>query len=132
MGKSVTITTLLDKPQYVFIIWNYSDGTDQIHVATVSPTTLKVNAPYEGRVSLNATNGYLTLNSVKTEDSGDYSINVISADGDTKTAEIKLRVLGESPPPSVIPVLLPAQVCFEGELLDLSHQMTSAELNRVS
>ncbi|XP_018545086.1 carcinoembryonic antigen-related cell adhesion molecule 5 [Lates calcarifer] len=93
VGKSVTITTLLDKPQYVFIIWNYSDGTDQIHVATVSPTTLKVNAPYEGRVSLNATNGYLTLNSVKTEDSGDYSINVISADGDTKTAEIKLRVL---------------------------------------
>ncbi|GLD72878.1 carcinoembryonic antigen-related cell adhesion molecule 5-like protein [Lates japonicus] len=33
------------------------------------------------------------LDAVKTKDSGDYSINVISADGDTKTAEIKLRVL---------------------------------------
>lgn len=95
MGKNVTLKTLVDKPVYAFIIWNFNDGSEQIHVATMSPTGLKVNTPYEGRVSIDKNNGNLFLGALKSDDSGDYSISIISSDGTTKTSEIKLRVLGE-------------------------------------
>ncbi|XP_058475196.1 carcinoembryonic antigen-related cell adhesion molecule 6-like [Solea solea] len=94
LGSDVVIlTTLMNKPDYAFVIWNYNDGQDQTHVATVGSTGLKVNKPYEGRVSVNETNGYLSLRKLKREDSGDYSITIVSTDGATETAEIKLRVL---------------------------------------
>lgn len=93
VGKTVTLTTLVNNPSYMFIIWNYSDGKEQFNVATVSPSGLKVSPLYEGRVSINATNGYLTLTSLKSNDSGDYSINIIKDDATTTTGEIKLQVL---------------------------------------
>eukprot|EP00064_Thunnus_orientalis_P023166 superscaffoldBa00008498_g23397 len=93
LGKNVTIATLLDKPVYAFIIWNFNDGKEQTNIATAGPEGLKVNAPYEGRVSINRTNGNLFLSSLKSEDNGDYSISILTTDGSTKTAEIKLRVL---------------------------------------
>lgn len=93
----MTFTTLVDKPSYAFIIWNFNHEGESVHVATVSPSAgLKVNAPYEGRVSINATNGYLTMTSLKSDDSGDYGISIVSPDGVTQTAEIQLRVLGKS------------------------------------
>lgn len=95
LGKNVTLKTLVDKPDYAFIIWNFNDGSEQIHVATVSQAGLKVNTPYEGRVSIDKNNGNLFLGPLKSDDSGDYSINILSSDGSTKTSEIKLRVLGE-------------------------------------
>ncbi|KAK2830922.1 hypothetical protein Q5P01_018853 [Channa striata] len=93
VGRNVTFTTLVSNPVYAFIIWNFNNGEDQVHVATVSQGGLKVNAPYAGRVALNQTNGCLSLSSVTLEDSGDYGISIISSDGDTKTGDIKLRVL---------------------------------------
>ncbi|XP_039978084.1 carcinoembryonic antigen-related cell adhesion molecule 20-like [Xiphias gladius] len=93
VGRNVTFETLIDIPDYAFIIWNFNDGSEQTHIITVGQTGTKVNAPYEGRVSLNETNGFLTLMSLRTEDSGDYSINKVLTNGDTKTGEIKLRVL---------------------------------------
>lgn len=95
LGRNVTLTTLVDKPTFLFIIWNFNDGTEQIHVATLTKTDLKVNGPYEGRVAINASNGNLFLGPLKSDDSGDYSINIISGDGTTETSEIALRVLGE-------------------------------------
>lgn len=95
MGKNVTLKTLVDKPVYAFIIWNFNDGSEQIHVATVGSAGLKVNTPYEGRVSINKNNGNLFLRALKSDDSGDYSINLVAEDGSTKSSEIKLRVLGE-------------------------------------
>lgn len=96
VGKNVTFTTLVDKPVYSFIVWNFNNGHEQIHIATVSDKGLKVNTPYTGRVNINATNGFLTLTGVKTVDSGEYNINIIDPDGGTKTGEIELQVLGES------------------------------------
>lgn len=96
LGKNVTLRTLLVKPNYAFIVWNYNDGDEQVHVATRTASGLNVNAPYQGRVSIDPETGSLFLKAAMGEDSGDYSINVISVDGGTKTAEIKLRVLGES------------------------------------
>ncbi|XP_069580900.1 carcinoembryonic antigen-related cell adhesion molecule 20 [Brachyistius frenatus] len=93
LGRNVTLKTLLDKRLYAFITWAYSDGKDQDTVATVSPTTLKISEAYKGRVSLNATNGFLTLGPLKAEDSGDYSITIIYPDGVTRTGEVELRVL---------------------------------------
>ncbi|XP_008299471.1 carcinoembryonic antigen-related cell adhesion molecule 20 isoform X2 [Stegastes partitus] len=93
LGRNVTLKTLIDKSEYSFIIWNHSDGKEQDNVATLGPSGLKVNERFEGRVSINATNGYLSLFSLKSEDSGDYSINLIAADGTTSTGEIKLQVL---------------------------------------
>lgn len=96
LGRNVTLRTLLVKPDYMFIVWTYSNGDDQQHVATQSESGLKVNALYEGRVSVDPDTGSLFLKAAKSDDSGDFGISVISKDGETKTAEIKLRVLGES------------------------------------
>ncbi|XP_071355421.1 cell adhesion molecule CEACAM5-like [Trachinotus anak] len=93
VGKNVTLKTLLDKAQYAYITWNYNDGTEQINVATLGPKGTKVNEPYSGRASINATTGGLTLTALQAEDSGDYSISILSDDSSTRTAEIRLRVL---------------------------------------
>ncbi|XP_051809601.1 uncharacterized protein LOC127535483, partial [Acanthochromis polyacanthus] len=94
LGHNVTLTTLLvDKPNYAFISWSFSDGKEQVPVATVGSQGLKPNAAYEGRVSINTTNGALSLSSLKAEDSGVYSISIIAPDGTTDGAEIKLQVL---------------------------------------
>lgn len=93
LGRNVTLTTLLDKPKYLFIIWNFNDGNEQVNVATQSTTGLTVNPQYQGRVSVDANSGSLFLQAVKASDSGDYSITVL--DEDTRTGDIKLRVLGE-------------------------------------
>ncbi|XP_053302910.1 carcinoembryonic antigen-related cell adhesion molecule 5 [Pleuronectes platessa] len=93
LSRDIVLKTLLNKPDYSFIIWNYNDGSEQINVATISAIGLKTNPLYEGRVAINATNGFLTLKSLKVDDSGDYSITIVKPDGATITAEIKLRVL---------------------------------------
>ncbi|CAN9503578.1 unnamed protein product [Ophioblennius macclurei] len=94
LGKNVTLKTLLKEPVYSFIIWNYSDGTESVHVATAVPVgDGKVNEPYLGRVVLDKTKGDLTLIGLRSTDTGDYSINVVDAAGTTQTGEIKLRVL---------------------------------------
>ncbi|XP_070840635.1 cell adhesion molecule CEACAM20 isoform X1 [Chaetodon trifascialis] len=93
LGKNVTIKTLVDKPNYAFIVWVFNDGKEEVHIATVSEKGLKVNEPYAGRVSINPTNGYLSLGPLKASDSGEYGINIISPDGATKTGMIELRVL---------------------------------------
>ena len=97
LGRNVTLMTLITKSDFTVMLWNYNDGSgNQINVATQTNLGLKVNPLYEGRVSMNKTNGYLTLGPLKSEDSGDYSINAITAEGTTKTGETTLRVLGES------------------------------------
>ncbi|XP_051925818.1 carcinoembryonic antigen-related cell adhesion molecule 20 [Hippocampus zosterae] len=93
VGKNVTLRTLLVAPEYTFIIWNFNDGREQSHVATVGPAGLKVNTPYLGRVSVDARSGALHLSSLTTADNGDFSVSVVSSDGGTETAEIRLRVL---------------------------------------
>lgn len=98
MGKNVTLKTLLDKPQFAFIIWSFIHDGEPIHIITRSPTTDNVNNPYKGRVAINGTNGNLFLKDLKLSDSGDYSINVVSEDGETQTSNIELQVLGECPP----------------------------------
>ncbi|XP_054461527.1 carcinoembryonic antigen-related cell adhesion molecule 5 [Anoplopoma fimbria] len=92
LGKSVTIKTLVEHPEFDFITWNFSDGTQQINVVTLSKAGLKVADAYKGRATANTTNGHLTITDLKATDSGDFSINIISLAG-TKTAEIKLKVL---------------------------------------
>ncbi|XP_027142438.1 carcinoembryonic antigen-related cell adhesion molecule 5 [Larimichthys crocea] len=92
LGKNVTLKTLLTNPTYDYIIWNFSDGTDQTAVVTLRPGSVKVSETYEGRVSADPKNGFLTLTGLRSTDSGDYSMSIISPDI-TKTAEIRLQVL---------------------------------------
>ncbi|KAM6974272.1 LOW QUALITY PROTEIN: cell adhesion molecule CEACAM20-like [Tautogolabrus adspersus] len=89
LGKNVTLTTLVKNPSYAFMIWNFEGN----NVLTVSPTSLTVSDAYKGRASINSTNGYLTLSSLKSEDSGDYTITIVSPAGVTKSDLITLRVL---------------------------------------
>lgn len=96
VGRNVTLKTLLDKPVYTFIVWNFNDGTEQNNIATQTKTGLKEKEGYEGRVSIDPMTGSLTLVGLKPDDSGDYSITIITEDGTTRTAETKLQVLGES------------------------------------
>lgn len=96
LGQNVTLTTLLNKPDYTFIVWNFNNGKVQVHVATRTQSGLNAKYPYLDRVSIDGATGNLFLKESTSADSGDYAINVVSADGDTQTSEIKLRVLGES------------------------------------
>ncbi|XP_068561341.1 carcinoembryonic antigen-related cell adhesion molecule 5 [Cebidichthys violaceus] len=91
LGKTVTIKTLVTNPTYLVILWNYSDGSEQVNIVTGSKESVTVSEPYKGRVTLNMTNGYLTIGPLTAADSGDYSINIVSTG--TQTGEIKLRVL---------------------------------------
>uniref|UniRef100_A0A8D3E316 Ig-like domain-containing protein n=1 Tax=Scophthalmus maximus TaxID=52904 RepID=A0A8D3E316_SCOMX len=95
LGRDLVLATLFhEKPDYSFMIWSFNGGSEPVSVATLGATSgLTVNPDYEGRVSVNATNGYLSLTSLKSEDTGDYSFTIVSTKGVTKTAEIKLRVL---------------------------------------
>lgn len=86
----------------MFITWTFNGGNKAVNVVTVSPTTTNVNAAYQGRVSVNSTNGFLTLMSLKAEDTGDYSISMISTDGSTTADDTQLQVLSESCPPSIL------------------------------
>ncbi|KAM6904232.1 cell adhesion molecule CEACAM5 isoform 1-T2 [Lycodopsis pacificus] len=91
VGKTVTLKTLVDKPAYIAIVWNYSNGKDSVNVVTGSKDAVTVGKPYEGRATLNMTNGHLTIGPLKAADSGDYSISIVSTG--SRTGEIKLRVL---------------------------------------
>lgn len=97
LGKSATLPTLLVKPSYEFIVWNYNDdGERAVNVATLTMSGLRVQEKrYQNRVSIDPDTGSLFLNTTTSADSGDYSITVLTQDGSTQTAEIKLRVLGE-------------------------------------
>lgn len=96
LGANVTLTTLLDNPVYDYIVWNFNNGNAQVNVATQGKDKLTVNKKYQGRVSVDRATGNLILVGTTSADSGDYGITVLMADGVTQTAEIKLRVLGES------------------------------------
>ncbi|CAK6979416.1 carcinoembryonic antigen-related cell adhesion molecule 1-like [Scomber scombrus] len=94
LGKNVTIKTLIKDPSYLFITWTFSDGKEANSIASVSESTgLKLNDAYKGRVNVSSINGNLFLKDLKSEDSGDYQIQIIKKDGSTKTEEINLRVL---------------------------------------
>lgn len=93
LGRNVTLKTLLVKPVYTFIVWNFNDGTEQVNIGTQTATGLNANDAYKDRVSVDPVTGSLTLTAVRADESGDYSITVITVDGTTRTAEIKLRVL---------------------------------------
>ncbi|KAJ0003831.1 hypothetical protein NQD34_008929 [Periophthalmus magnuspinnatus] len=92
VGSSVTLKTLLSKPDFTFILWNFNNGEEQTHISTLGAQGLNTNAPYTGRVNISA-DGHLSLTGLKATDSGEYSISVVSASGATKTAEIELRVI---------------------------------------
>lgn len=96
VGRNVTLKTLLDKPVYSFIVWNFNDGTEQNNIATLTKTSLRVSDGYKDRASIDDVTGSLSLVGLKPEDNGDYSITILTEDGTTRTAEIRLQVLGES------------------------------------
>ncbi|KAL7381911.1 hypothetical protein ABVT39_013389 [Epinephelus coioides] len=92
LGTNVTLKTLIGKAELNVIIWTFKTDSEPIPVATSSLGTLQpVKEPYIGRVSINKTNGYLTLGPLTTEDSGVYTITTVSAE--TQTGDIELRVL---------------------------------------
>ncbi|KAK1879851.1 Carcinoembryonic antigen-related cell adhesion molecule 20 [Dissostichus eleginoides] len=93
LGKSVTLKTLVDIPEYVAISWIHNDGTEATNVATaLGDGSFNVNDPYKGRVTMNITNGNLHLEGLLASDNGDYTITII-AQGGTTTGDIHLRVL---------------------------------------
>ncbi|XP_041823009.1 carcinoembryonic antigen-related cell adhesion molecule 20-like [Melanotaenia boesemani] len=92
LGKNVTLEVLYKKDAGDDVIWNYSDGQDALNVATLRGGRLTVSVTYKDRAFINDTNGYLTLSFLKSKDSGDYSITVLTPGG-AVTGEIKLRII---------------------------------------
>lgn len=92
LGKPLTLKTLHTKKPDDILVWAVSDGNNLKNIATLRPNGFQVNDAYKGRASVNSTTGYLTINSLKPEDSGDYSLTILTDEG-TLTGEIKVRVL---------------------------------------
>ncbi|KAM4540141.1 cell adhesion molecule CEACAM20-like [Odontesthes bonariensis] len=92
VGQNVTVKILIENDVGDDIIWNFSDGDEQINVATLRQSVVRVATPYKGRASIDPKTGYLTLTSLQSKDSGDYSVTILGNDG-TKTGEVKVRVL---------------------------------------
>ncbi|XP_071369410.1 cell adhesion molecule CEACAM3 isoform X1 [Centroberyx affinis] len=104
LGKTVTFHTLVEpKDEFIAIIWSFNDGTELIPIVTVTQAGEKVAEDYQGRVSVNRTNGFLTLGPLEEKDSGDYSVNMVTTAGVTKTGETKLRVQGCSVGQNILP-----------------------------
>ncbi|KAM7384881.1 hypothetical protein PAMA_011983 [Pampus argenteus] len=93
LGKNVTFTTLMDKPNYQLIIWNFKNEHESINIATRSLKDLSVNDHYKGRATIDPVNGNLFLSSLQPDDSGDYNLVVVKPGAVTETADITLRVL---------------------------------------
>uniref|UniRef100_A0A3Q3J196 Ig-like domain-containing protein n=1 Tax=Monopterus albus TaxID=43700 RepID=A0A3Q3J196_MONAL len=89
-GGNVTFTTQVGTPDYIAMVWNFGSGQ---HVATASSQGVKVNTKYAGRAQMDSKNGYLTLTSLVSEDSGIYTISIVLSDGTTNDGTIELRVL---------------------------------------
>ncbi|XP_072227242.1 cell adhesion molecule CEACAM5-like [Leuresthes tenuis] len=92
VGQNVTVKLLIEKQERDDVIWNFSDGVEQINVASFRGSKLQVAAPYTGRASIDGKTGDLTLTNLQSKDSGDYSVTVL-ADTGIKTGEVKVRVL---------------------------------------
>lgn len=95
-GQSVTLRVLVATGSDDIVIWNFSDGKEQTNVGTLRSNVSQLNDPYKPRAAIDPSNGFLTLNALKNEDSGDYSINILKFSGTTLTGEIKVRVLSKS------------------------------------
>ncbi|KAK7939907.1 hypothetical protein WMY93_003233 [Mugilogobius chulae] len=93
VGKDLSIQTLLSKPAFTFIIWNFNSNGEQTHVATLGPAGLNVNDPYKSRGVNITTDGHLTVKALTPADNGQYSINVVDSKGSTKTGEIDVKVI---------------------------------------
>lgn len=92
LGKNVTINTQFSIPDFIAIVWNFNDGTEQINAVTSSTAGTEVNPHFKGRMTLNTTTGALTIGPLTPPDSGEYSITIISSRG-TETDQVELRVL---------------------------------------
>ncbi|KAM4540055.1 uncharacterized protein PAE49_020763 isoform 2-T2 [Odontesthes bonariensis] len=96
LGQSITLKILIEKKEGDDIIWNFSDGAEQINVATLRQSAVQVADPYTCRASIDVKTGYLTLTSLQSKDSGFYSVTILGNAG-TKTGETELRVLAPAP-----------------------------------
>ncbi|KAM4724969.1 cell adhesion molecule CEACAM20 [Anableps anableps] len=89
LGNNVTLNVLRVKQPGDIMVWSTQRGS----IITLRPNTVIVNEAYTGRASINTTNGYLTLKSLKLEDTGDYILNILPEAGEGITREITVRVL---------------------------------------
>ncbi|XP_038157035.1 carcinoembryonic antigen-related cell adhesion molecule 5 [Cyprinodon tularosa] len=92
LGKDVTLKVLYKKQNGDLYLWNFNDGKDTTNIVTLRPDgSFSVGEAYKDRASINTTNGYLTLKTLKSEDSGDYDLTIVGAK--THPGAIKVRVL---------------------------------------
>ncbi|XP_040909654.1 neural cell adhesion molecule 1-B-like [Toxotes jaculatrix] len=94
LGKNVTFKTLIDpKEELIDIAWFFNSGSELIRVVTASQEWKSIVLEgYRGRVTVNRTNGFLTLGPLAANDNGEYYANILTAKG-LKTGETKLQVL---------------------------------------
>ncbi|KAM8840576.1 cell adhesion molecule CEACAM20 [Spinachia spinachia] len=92
LGGNVTIKTVGTTPDFIFILWGFNDGSGPSNIVTGSKDGVKVNDPFKGRASMNATTGDLSIGPLTSQDSGDYDISFVSSTG-TVMGGVKLRVL---------------------------------------
>ncbi|KAL0962383.1 hypothetical protein UPYG_G00339370 [Umbra pygmaea] len=95
VGKNITFTTTIngrDFGNFISISWRCKRNVD-IAIVTYVPNGKYTASTYEGRLSLNTNNGELNITQLTTKDSGNYSLNMVTATGLSYTGVITLNVL---------------------------------------
>lgn len=94
LGKHVTLETLVSLENgFLAIIWTFQSKSDVEPVITLTNQGSKVDEAFTGMVSVNKTNGFLTLGPLQAKHSGDYMVSIVMADGSSQTGDTVLRVL---------------------------------------
>lgn len=93
LGENTTLKILVEEETSI-ILWQVKNEKKKGNVATLREGRLDVDDRYTGRASIDLATGYLTLTSVKLEDSGPYHVTIMN-DHSTLTGIVQLHVLGE-------------------------------------
>ncbi|XP_062302222.1 carcinoembryonic antigen-related cell adhesion molecule 1 [Osmerus eperlanus] len=93
IGKNVTFTTFVSPGDYLTVSWTFNAGSGPVAIVTHAPGGRNYGIGYEGKVSLNPSNGVLQLGPLTAKDSGEYTLNMINNMGIATTGETTLKVL---------------------------------------
>uniref|UniRef100_A0A3Q2FIG4 Ig-like domain-containing protein n=1 Tax=Cyprinodon variegatus TaxID=28743 RepID=A0A3Q2FIG4_CYPVA len=104
LGENKTLNILVEKEKSDIIIWKFKNETTFLYIATLQPSGLTVNDRYKGRAFVDSANGYLTLISVKLEDTGNYTISIVGTQ--TLTGQVELHIIDVLPPILELPPLI--------------------------
>ncbi|XP_051992535.1 carcinoembryonic antigen-related cell adhesion molecule 5 [Xyrauchen texanus] len=94
IGKNVTFkTTITDTGNFLTVIWNFNNGKKIVPIVTGLPNGNIIDDKYAARIKYNKTTWELQLVSLMEEDSGEYTLAIVTTSGSQLSGQVLLEVL---------------------------------------